>query len=102
MHVTKHGEDRMIQRLSTSKKNTSKEAEKALERGIRTNETTGNLRRYLDSIFFKNTHCTNIRIYNRNVFLFDTFNNLVTVFALPSTLHAAEDKIKKKRIKNAE
>lgn len=100
MHVTKHGEDRMRQRLSTNKKNVSKEAAKALERGIRTSETTGNLRRYLDKLFYKNTHCTNIRVYNRNVFLFDTFGNLVTVFALPSSLQSAEDKIKKRRTAN--
>lgn len=96
VNVTKHAGKRIRQRLGINKKATARNAEKAFAQGITHAEVKGKLRKYLDGIFLVNFNPTNMRVYNREVYLFrDT--TLITVLPLPNYLWAQADKIQKQK-----
>ena len=98
VHITKHGDKRTRERLGINKSAVEKNTKKALEFGIKHSETTGKLYKYITALYFNNPDCSNIRIYNRNVYIFNK-NILVTVMQLPQRYHAAADKIAKNKEK---
>jgi len=90
--VTRHAEKRIRQRLGINKKATERNAEKALQCGVTHAEATGQLCKYLDSIFLRNYRPTNMRVYNHSTYLFrDT--QLITVLPLPRNLWKLADKL---------
>lgn len=90
--VTKKAERRIRQKLGVSKKSAEKAAEKALQFGVTHAEAKGKLCRHLDGIYLLKLNPTNMRVYNRFVYLFrDT--KLITVLPLPSNLWAYADKL---------
>ena len=97
--VTHHAKQRTKDRLGVSKKIADKIAKKALEHGITHAQATGRLKSYLDKLYLKHRRANNLRVYNRQVFLF-TDNILITVINLPNNLIKIADKIQKKIIKN--
>ena len=96
MYVTKHGATRMRERVGLTKKNTDKFAEKALNLGIKHSETSGKLNKYITSLYFNNKNANNIRVYNRNVYIFSN-DKLITVLNLPKDFWKMEDKIKERK-----
>lgn len=95
-NVTKHAEKRMKERLGISKRTTEKNAEKALELGIKHSETSGSLHRYITSLYWKNQTANNARIYCNSVYIFHN-ETLITVFPLPQKYRRTVENIRKKR-----
>lgn len=93
--VTSHAKDR-TKRIVPSKKLAQKLAEKALNQGIKHGETTGELKKFLDGLYFYNETANNVRIYKQKVFIFHD-DILITIINLPFRYHSSEEKIKKKR-----
>lgn len=89
--VTRHAAHRLRERLGIPKRGVSANAEKALRSGIHRRNTTGPLRRYLDALWWADTPKNNIRVYHRNVYIFDG-DVLITIIPLPRRYHAAADK----------
>lgn len=92
--VTNHAKQRGKDRLGINKKAVDRIADKALQCGITHAETTGNLKTYIDKIYLSHKNGNNIRVYNRQIFLFND-NVLVTILNLPKNLIKIADKIKK-------
>lgn len=93
--VTKHAKER-TKRVIPSKKKAVQLAEEALEFGIKHEETTGFLNKYLTGLFFYNKTANNIRIYKQKVFVFSN-NTLITILNLPYRYHSSVEAIKTKR-----
>lgn len=85
MIVTKHAQKRLKERCRLSKKASERLANIAYEQGMRHNETTGNLRKWVDSLYFYNETANNIRLYGDKAFIFCDYK-LVTVLQIPHTL----------------
>ena len=69
IRLTDHAIKRM-KRLTPSKSPIQKLAREALEFGIKTSEASGDLKKYIDSLYFYNKSANNIRIYHQKVFIF--------------------------------
>lgn len=93
--VTNHAEKR-TKRVVPSKKKAVEIAEEAFEHGIRHEETTGRLKKYLDGLYFLKETANNIRIHHQKVFIFSN-NVLITILNLPQNLHDSVEAIKRKR-----
>lgn len=94
--VTKHAEHRVRNRVGVNKQSVDKLAEKALIYGLTHKETTGRLHKYLTTLFLSKHKANNMRVYNRQVFLFHG-NVLLTVFPLPQNMTAMADKQQKRK-----
>lgn len=81
-NICRHATKRFKQRLGVHKGDCNKNAENALKRGIKHNETEGSLNRYITALYFRNRTANNIRIYNGSVYLFSN-TRLITVFKVP-------------------
>lgn len=90
--VSKHAEKRLKERLGLQKKSIQRAAEIAYTKGIKHDETNGNLNKWITSVYFNNTAANNIRLYNDKAWIF-TDNRLITVLQIPSSL--------KKNVKDA-
>lgn len=82
VNVSAHGNKRMRNRCGVPKKSVGKLAMEAFELGIKHNETTGSLNRYITAQYFYNQSANNIRIYKNKVFIF-AGSRLITVLNLP-------------------
>ena len=68
----------------------------ALEKGLKRNEANGQLKRYMDKLYFTNPDAGNIRIYAEKVWIFSE-DKLVTVFGISKGLKdQANTQIKRK------
>lgn len=85
MRISNHGKMRMKQRCGLNKKSCERMAKKAFEEGIRHSQTTGQLNKWITSLFFKNTKANNIRLYGDKAYIF-CGEVLVTVIQIPSDL----------------
>ena len=94
--ITDHARARFKERTSMPKSRVEKNMERALDNGVRREETSGRLRRYIDSIYFKNRNANNIRIYCGFVYVFSR-NVLITAFELPQKYRMLEVEIRKSR-----
>lgn len=94
-YVTKHGTKRIRQRLGLNKKSVDKQAQKALKHGISHKEATGKLCEYMNGVFLMNFRPTNMRVYNRMLYLFRD-NKLITVLPLPNRYWAQADKLQQR------
>lgn len=83
VHVTKHATKRGRERLGLQKQSVERNAERAYSCGLQHRETTGSLRRYLDSVYLKYKTANAIRIYGDHVYIFNG-KKLITVFYLPN------------------
>lgn len=81
-HLTDHAVQRTKERVGLPKRSAEKNAQKALESGIRHCETKGSLNRYITALYWKQETANNIRIYCNNVYIFNN-DVLITVFPLP-------------------
>ena len=90
VYVTDHAAKRTKQRAGLPK---------ALQNGIRHEETKGALRRYLDSVYLKRETANNIRIYCNNVYLFHN-EMLITLYPLPPEFRRIATKLWKELRKN--
>lgn len=85
MKISNHGKMRMKQRCGLNKKSCERMAEKTFKEGIRHNETTGRLNKWISSLYFKNKNANNIRLYGDKAYIF-CGDVLVTVIQIPNDL----------------
>lgn len=83
--VSRHAEIRIRERQGLNKKSIERMAQKAFDKGIRHEQTKGNLNKWLTSKYFVNKQANNLRIYGDYLYVFDG-NTLVTVFRVPNNL----------------
>lgn len=96
VELTEHSIRRTKDRVGLSKKIADKNAQKALEFGIKHSESKGGLRRYLDKLFLSNRNANNVRIYHRYVYLFHN-NRLITIMNLPHKFYDVADQIQRQK-----
>lgn len=98
--ITKHAEKRGRKRLGIPKKSVTRIANRASVFGVHKNETKNSLRRFLDGAekIHNENAADNVRIYHRNVFVFDG-DVLVTIMPLPRKWHGVADAMEKKQNK---
>jgi len=92
VYITEHAAKRSKERLGLPKRVTTKNAERALQYGIKHGETKGSLRKYLDGIYLKRETANNIRIYSGNVYIFHN-EMLITIYPLPHEYKKTADKL---------
>lgn len=96
--VTKHGKKRTKNRLGLSKNVANKNADKAFKFGVTHGDCKGNLKRYIDRLYFQHGSGCDYRIYNHHVYCFKGFDHrLVTIIDLPPRLCALADKLQDKK-----
>lgn len=83
--ITDHGYVRAKERLSMNRTSFKRLAEIGFINGVKHKDTKGNLRRYIDGIWFAHRNADNVRIYGENIFLFRD-NVLITVYQVPNNL----------------
>lgn len=93
--VTDHAARRTKERLGISKRAAEKNAEKALQTGIRHCDTSGGLNRYISALYWRHQTANNVRIYCDNVYIFHD-SVLITVFPLPQKYRKTAAKIKRR------
>ena len=96
VELTEHSVRRTKDRVGLSKKIADKNAQKALEFGIKHSEFKGGLRRYLDKLYLSNGNANNVRVYHRYVYLFRN-NCLITIMNLPRKFCDIADQIQKQK-----
>lgn len=94
--ITKHSIKRTKERVGLSKKQTEKNAQKALKYGLTHAETKAALRRYLDKVYFKKELANNLRVYHHYVYVFRD-NKLITILLLPTGLYKLADKLQREK-----
>lgn len=85
MVVTKHAQRRMKQRCGVSKNSTKRMAKKVYDFGMTHSETTGNLKKWVDSLYFFNKKANQIRLYGDKAYIFHN-QTLITVVQIPQNL----------------
>ncbi len=86
--VTKHAEERLIERCGLNKKSVQRMSDKAFNDGIRHGQTKGSLKKWVDGLYFTNKTANNIRLYGDKAFIFMN-EKLITVIQIPSNLRNA-------------
>ena len=94
--LTNHGKKRMKERNGLPKKAILASVNRALKKGLRREELSGSLRRYVDSLYWQGEFKgKNVIVYGNMVYIFDRMV-LITTFALPrkyvKTVEAIKDK----------
>lgn len=96
--VTNHAKDRMKQRCGLNEKSSVRIAMIAYEDGLRHGDLTGNLKKWVDSLYFKNRSANQIRLYGDKAYIFhDT--KLITVLQIPHNLVKEANKLRKRKVK---
>lgn len=95
-HVTEHAAQRTKERLGISKRISEKNADIALQRGIRHSDTSGSLHRYIAALYWKQQTANNVRIYCDNVYIFHN-DTLITIFPLPQKYRKTVDKLRREK-----
>lgn len=107
IYVSQHAYDRAKERLGFNKKAIENAARKALEKGIRHSETTGQIYKYIaNKTKSYMTSGSDVRIYGEIVYYFvrhgdkrspDAKYDLVTVYGLPKRLKPNAFKIQRRK-----
>lgn len=85
MIVTKHAKQRMKQRCGLNDKSSERLAKIAYEKGLKHGNLTGNLKKWVDSLYFKNRTANQIRLYGDKAYIFQN-EKLITVIQIPHNL----------------
>lgn len=94
--VTKHAEKRLRERMGLGKRAIQRAAETAFDKGIKHAETTGNLNKWVTSLYFNNKTANNIRLYNDKAWIF-AGKNLITVLQIPASLKKSVNDVLNRR-----
>lgn len=98
MIITDHARARYKERTSIPKSRIEKDAEMAWKNGVRWDEVSGRLRRYIDSQHFESKILAEIRIYCGRVYVFKN-DRLITIYELPPKYRrkGTEERVRNKR-----
>lgn len=98
MKITKHAKDRMKQRCGLNEKSSERIARVAYENGLHHSDLTGNLKKWVDGLYFKDRSANQIRLFGDKAYIFhDT--KLITVLQIPHNLVKEADKLRKRKVK---
>jgi hypothetical protein len=95
MVITNHAENRLKERSGLGKKSQERIVAKVLKEGITHSQTKGSLKKWVDSLYFRNKNANNIRLYGDKAYIFCN-EVLVTVLQIPANLTKNINKIKNK------
>lgn len=95
MYITKHGKKRVHDRIG-KKIPANDIATQALQKGLKHSEVSGNLRKYMDRLYFYRGTANNCRIFHEKVFIFQG-ETLITVIDLPGSLKKVANKLLKNK-----
>lgn len=70
MQVSKHAEQRLKERNGFNKKACERMAQKAWDEGISHSQTKGNLKKWVDGLYFREKRANNIRLYGDKAYIF--------------------------------
>ena len=96
MIVTTHAKKRVQSRVKVNAGMVSKIVQRAFKRGLKHNQTCGELRSFCDGLFLSQRNANNMRIYNKIVYLFRG-TKLLTAIKLPNELIQIEQNIRHER-----
>ena len=96
MIVTKHAKQRMKQRCGLKEKSSDRIAKIAYEKGLRHSDLTGNLKKWVDSLYFRNHSANQIRLYSDKAYIF-AGEKLITVLQIPHNLVKEADKLRRNK-----
>lgn len=96
MIVTKHAKQRMKQRCGLQEKSSGRIAKVAFENGLQHGELTGNLKKWVDSLYFRDRSANQIRLYGDKAYIFNDMK-LITVLQIPHNLVKEADKLRKEK-----
>lgn len=85
MVVTKHAQRRMKQRCGVGKNSVKRMAKKVYDLGMTHSETTGNLKKWVDGLYFYNQTANQIRLYGDKAYIFHN-QKLITIVQIPHNL----------------
>ena len=97
MQVTKHAKERMKERCGIKEKSADRMAKIAYEKGLKHRDLTGNLKKWVDSLYFKNRAANQIRLYGDKAYIFQN-EKLITVIQIPHNLVKEVVRISKKEV----
>ena len=100
MIVTTHAKKRIKERINIPKASVDRIANKAIDKGLKHSETSGQLCKFLDKLFLSHRTAKNIRVFNQKVFLFSQKMILITVVPLPNNLKKIADKDNERKKKS--
>lgn len=95
IQISRHAEKRLRERNGLNKKSMQRIVDRAYIKGIRTKDTTGNLKKWLISLKDKRNGVNIVTVYGHQVYLF-AGDVLVTVFDVPCSLKKNIDQTKEK------
>lgn len=96
--VTRNGRKKTKKLLNLPKKVAEKNAEKAYENGLKHSECKGNLKRYIDRLYFRHGSGCDYRVYNHHIYFFSfKGQRLITVLNLPQNLFKLADQLQKRK-----
>ena len=93
--VTRHADRRIRQRVGLPRSAVTRNAQSALEHGLRHSDTRGGLHRYIQALYWKYQSANNTRVYNGCVYIFHD-DILITVFPLPQKYRGTAQNIRRK------
>ena len=94
--ITKHAKKRVQSRARIKGNMVGEVVQRAFKRGLRHNQTIGELRHFCDRLYLSQKQANNIRVYNKVVYLFRG-TKLLTVINLPKELIQIEQQIRHER-----
>lgn len=103
VQMTHHAEHRIRERIGVNKKATQRQADLAYEKGLKKDEVSGKLRKWIegkiDSHISENGLENDIRIYNSSLFVYesDDIDRLITAIHLPTGLLKTAHKMTRKK-----
>ena len=97
MQVTKHAKERMKERCGIKEKSADRMAKIAYEKGLKHRDLTGNLKKWVDRLYFKNRAANQIRLYGDKAYIFQN-EKLITVIQIPHNLVKEVVRISKKEV----
>ena len=101
VRVSKHASRRLKERCGLNKKSVQRMADIAFTNGMKQEDATGQLNRWMASLYCANMDENNIRIYGNYVYIFCGIT-LVTVLHVPHRLKNHVNEQKKRLVRNQE
>lgn len=102
MPATKHAKKRIKERCGIQRRSADRVADIVLRKGLTREELRGNLRKYVDGVYFNSPsenelHDNQFRVYGEKIYVFSNTGFLITMFALPQQLAKLANTIYKQK-----
>lgn len=96
VQISHHAKSRLKQRCGLKKQSFARTVEHVLLEGMKHEDASGRLKKYLDFLWFSHKNSNNTRIYGETVYLFRN-SKLITVIPLPKEYRGAVKKFFSKK-----